>query len=98
MHGAVIRRLSDDDPLVICAVLSGKAVQTLAPAELVPEIKALLARSRAAYTASSETKSKKKLFRGLIKQVFCEALQEMSTCHYSMMTSLQSEPFLAPAS
>lgn len=69
MHGAILRRLSDDDPNVVSAVLSSKAVLSIAPTELAHEIKSLLMRSRTAYMASSGSKAQKKAHRTVIKQV-----------------------------
>lgn len=66
---AALRRLSDENSHIVCAVLSGKAVLTIPMAELTEQIKALLAKCRAAYTSGSESKSSKKGHRAIIKKV-----------------------------
>ena len=65
----MLRRLSDDDPNVVSAVLSSKAVLSIAPTELALEIKSLLVRSRTAYTVLAGSKAQKKAHRTVIKQV-----------------------------
>lgn len=70
---AVLRRLTDDDAAVISAVLSGNAIQRLCSEELSIHLSQLLERSYSSYISPFESKSRKKMYRSIIKQVTATA-------------------------
>jgi hypothetical protein len=66
---ALMRRLADDDPSVLLAVISGKAILTLPPKEVAAAVVGLLAHARRQYGQPAVAKVDKKLLRDVIKKV-----------------------------
>ncbi len=66
---ALARRLADDDPSVLLAVVSGKALLTLPPEEVATTVAGLLRHVRRQYTRPATVKADRKVLRDVVKQV-----------------------------
>jgi len=66
---ALLRRMADDHPSVLLAVVSGKAVLTLPAVEVASAVAGLLAHARGQYGRPGTVKADRKVLRDVIKQV-----------------------------
>ena len=69
VRDALSRRMGDDNPSVLLAVVSGKALLTLPPAEAVAAGAGLSTHARRHYSSPGTAKADKKVLRDVMRQV-----------------------------